>query len=122
MRDVLTPQDEAPQPTLRFELSKKPYYAFSTLSHKPSTTSQPGEVAWGDFLSAMSSIGFVFEKLYGSVWRFTRKEGSTFGTEAPINLHEPQPVAKLRFHMARLYGRRLTRNYGIDGSSFVLGA
>lgn len=94
--------------SLRFTLSKKPYHTFSTLFHKPSTTSQPGEVPWTDFVSAMSAISFLPEKLYGSVWRFKPKDGDVFGTETPINLHEPHPVTKMPFRTARLYGRRLT--------------
>jgi hypothetical protein len=93
-------------------------------SHSPrnyTTPSQPGEVPWTEFVSAMSTISFLPEKLYGSVWRFTPKDGSTFGTETPINFHEPHPSTKLPFRTARMYGRRLTRHHGIDGGCFVLG-
>jgi hypothetical protein len=68
----------------------------------------------------IDTFSFLPEKLYGSVWRFTPKEGSVFGTEMPINFHEPHPVAKLPFRTARLYGRRLARHYGVDGDSFFL--
>jgi hypothetical protein len=61
----------------------------------------------------MNTISFLPEKLYGSVWRFTPKDGSTFGTKTPINFHEPHP--------ARIYERRLTKHYGLDGGCFVLG-
>jgi hypothetical protein len=105
----------------RLTLSKKPYHTFSTLFFKPSADSQPGEVPWTDFVSAMSAISFMPEKLYGSVWRFTPKDGSVFDTEMPVNFHEPHPAVKLPFRIPRLYGRRLTRNYGIDGGSFDLG-
>ncbi|KAF1940134.1 hypothetical protein EJ02DRAFT_424234 [Clathrospora elynae] len=109
------------QPEIRLKLGKKAYHTLSTLFHKPSTTSQPGEVPWTDFLSAMGAIGFQPEKLYGSVWRFTPKHGTVFGTETPINFHEPHPVSKLPFKTARMYGRRLARHYGVGGGSFVLG-
>jgi hypothetical protein len=102
-------------------LTKKLYHTFSTLFHQPSTTSQPAEVPWTDFVSAMSTISFLPEKLHGSVWRFTPKDGSTFGTETPINFHEPHPSTKLPFRTARMYGSRLTRHYGLDGDCFVLG-
>jgi hypothetical protein len=110
-----------PTSSPRFILTKKLYHTFSTLFHQPSTTSQPGEVPWTDFISAMSTIIFLPEKLYGSVWRFTPKDGSTFGTETPINFHEPHPSTKLPFRTAMMYGRRLTRHYGLDGDCFVLG-
>jgi hypothetical protein len=109
------------QPPMRFTLSRKPYHTFSTLFYQPSTSAQPGEVAWTDFVSAMSAISFLPEKLYGSVWRFTPKSDSVLGTELPINFHEPHPAPKLAFRTARLYGRRLQRNYGLDRECFVLG-
>jgi hypothetical protein len=117
----ILPEPRTCQAPMRFTLSRKPYHTFSTLFYQPSTSAQPGEVAWSDFLSAMSAIGFLPEKLYGSVWRFTPKSDSVLGTEMPINFHEPHPAPKLAFRTARLYGRRLQRNYGLDRECFVLG-
>jgi hypothetical protein len=117
----ILPEPRTCQPPMRFTLSRKPYHTFSTLIYQPSTNAQPGEVAWTDFVSAMSAISFLSEKLYGSVWRFTPKSNSALGTEMPINFHEPHPAPKLAFRAARLYGSRLQRNYGLDRECFVLG-
>ncbi|KAI4615211.1 hypothetical protein J4E83_006937 [Alternaria metachromatica] len=107
-------------PTPRFTVGKKTQHTFSTIFFQPSASSHPGEVPWTEFLSAMNTIGFSPEKVYGSVWRFTPREGGVITVKQPINFHEPHPEGKLRFEVARNYGRRLTRNYGIDGSSFVI--
>jgi hypothetical protein len=115
------PHEASTPPAPRFTLGKRAYHTFSTLFFKPSTDSQPGEVPWTDFVSAMSAINFMPEKLFGSVWRVTPKSGNVFGTEMPINFYEPHPVSKLPFRTARLYGRWLARRYGVDGNSFVLG-
>lgn len=88
-------QHEVPSPTrdmLHFTLSKMPHQTFSDLFYKPTTSSQPGEIPWTDFVSAMSAIGFQAEKLYGFVWRFTPKNIDTLGTETPINFHEPNAL------------------------------
>ena len=61
-------------------------------------------------------IGFKIEKLYGSVWQFTPTK---LDVEHGIHFHEPHPSGKLPYKVARLFGRRLQRKYGLDGSSFV---
>jgi len=98
----------------------KRQHTFSTIFFQPSASSHPGEVPWTEFLSAMNTIGFSPEKVYGSVWCFTPREGGVIKPKQPINFHEPHPEGKLRFEVARNYGRRLTRNYGINGSSFIV--
>jgi hypothetical protein len=55
----------------QFTLNARALKVFKTLFFTPSVTSTPGEVAWSDFLYAMASVGFVPEKLYGSVWQFS---------------------------------------------------
>ena len=62
-------------PTPRFTVGKKTQHTFSTIFFQPSASSHPGEVPWTEFLSAMNTIGFSPEKVYGSVWRFTPREG-----------------------------------------------
>ncbi|PKY07165.1 hypothetical protein P168DRAFT_302141 [Aspergillus campestris IBT 28561] len=84
------------QPT--FAVDKRALKTFSTVFHAPSRTSQPGEVAWTDFLHAMASTGFSAEKLYGSIWQFTPR---ALDTERGIQFHEPHPRGKLPFRMAR---------------------
>ncbi|KAF2121592.1 hypothetical protein BDV96DRAFT_640976 [Lophiotrema nucula] len=106
----------------RFTVKKKPKQVFSTLFYQPTHTQQPGEVPWTDFVQALAAIGFLPEKLYGSVWRFavSRTFAEKVGVESAINFHEPHPQVKLPFRIARRYGRRLNKTYGLDGSSFVL--
>ncbi|OCL06401.1 hypothetical protein AOQ84DRAFT_411066 [Glonium stellatum] len=104
------------QPT--FMVDNRALKAFKTIFFTPSASSQPGEVAWGDFLHAMSSIGFTAEKLYGSVWQFTPTK---LDVERSIQFHEPHPCGKIPFTIARRYGRRLDRAYGWHGGMFVLG-
>jgi hypothetical protein len=114
-------QRPPPSPHHRHDSHSPRNYTTPSQPSSTSTTTQPGKVPWTDFVSAMSTISFLPEKLYGSVWRFTPKDGSTFGTETPINFHEPHPSTKLPFPTARMYRRRLTRHYGVDGGCFVLG-
>jgi hypothetical protein len=93
---------------------------FKTLFFTPSVTSTPGELAWTDFLYAMVSMGFVPEKLYGSVWQFS-PDPDKLAVERSIQFHEPHGAnTKIPYSIARRYGRRLNRAYGWDGSSFTL--
>ncbi|EKG20875.1 hypothetical protein MPH_01739 [Macrophomina phaseolina MS6] len=103
------------QPT--FPVDKRAHKVFSTLFYSPSTSSQPGEVAWADFLHAMTSAGFAPEKLYGSVWQFSPTK---LGVERSIQFHEPHPSGKIPFLVARRHGRRLNRAYGWHGGMFFL--
>ena len=50
-----------------FPVDKRALKVFKTIFFTPSASSQPGELAWGDFLHAMTCTGFTAEKLYGSV-------------------------------------------------------
>ncbi|KAF9945186.1 hypothetical protein BGZ72_001585 [Mortierella alpina] len=108
-------QQEDIQPT--FAVDKRSLKVFSTLFYKPSTSSQPGEVPWNDFLHAMGATGFGMQKLYGSVWHFTP---SNLDVERSIQFHEPHPISKIPFRIARRIGRRLTRTYGWHGNMFTL--
>lgn len=101
----------------RFQVDKRAHKVFKTIFFIPSTSSQPGEVAWGDFLHAMASAGFEIEKLYGSAWQFTP---TNLDVERAIQFHEPHPSGKIPFVWARRIGRRLSRAYGWHGGMFVL--
>ncbi|KAF9308773.1 hypothetical protein BG003_010626 [Podila horticola] len=101
------------QPT--FKLDKRALKVFSTLFYQPSTSAQPGEIPWNDFLYAMAATGFAIEKLYGSVWHFTP---SKLDVERSIQFHEPHPTNKIPFRTARGFGRRLFRAYGWRGDIF----
>lgn len=102
------------QPT--FAVDARSIKVFRTLFYNPNITSSPGEVPWNDFLHAMTTTGFMAEKLYGSVWQF---RPTNLDVERAIQFHEPHPKGKLTFTMARRIGRRLNRAYGWMGSMFV---
>jgi hypothetical protein len=93
--------------------------AFRTLFHSPNNPNTPGEIPWTDFLHAMVSAGFSAEKLWGSAWSFTPKSANV-SVERSIQFHEPHPVSKIPFIIARRHGRRLARTYGWDGDTFCL--
>lgn len=103
------------QPT--FRVDSRALKVFRNLFYQPAVTSTPGEVSWNDFLHAMTSAGFGAEKLYGSVWHF---QPTQLDVERSIQFHEPHPVGKIPFRMARRIGRRLARAYGWVGGMFVL--
>ncbi|KAK3956136.1 hypothetical protein QBC32DRAFT_164917 [Pseudoneurospora amorphoporcata] len=105
---------EDKQPT--FAVDARSIKVFRTLFYNPNITSSPGEIPWNEFLHAMTSTGFMAEKLYGSVWQF---RPTNLDVERAIQFHEPHPKGKLTFTMARRIGRRLNRAYGWMGSMFV---
>lgn len=103
-----------------FALNARALKVFKTLFFTPSTTSVPGEVAWMDFLHAMIAVGFVPQKLYGSVWQFSPDLDKLL-VERSIQFHEPHGGnSKIPYRIARRHGRRLNRAYGWDGYSFTL--
>jgi hypothetical protein len=65
----------------------------------------------------MGTTAFTVEKLYGSVWQFTPRN---LDVERSIQFHEPHPIAKIPFLVARRIGRRLNRAYGWHGQMFAL--
>lgn len=106
----LNPKIDDAQPL--FKVDKRAFKVFSTLFFQPSQSSQPGEISWNDFLHVMASTAFAVEKLYGSVWQFSPRD---LDVERSIQFHEPHPIAKIPFRMARRIGRRLNRAYGWNG-------
>ncbi|KAK6415051.1 hypothetical protein LTR81_011194 [Elasticomyces elasticus] len=111
---IITP---APQPA--FAVDAGALKVFRTLFYTPSISATPGEVPWIDFLHAMQTVGFMPEKLYGSVWQFQPIDP---GVERSIQFHEPHPTSKLAYRSARRFGRRLERAYGWNGGMFELKA
>ena len=117
----------APERSAAIEVPKRALKTFSFLFSIPSAASPSGgsgdgpaaggELPWADFLHAMSSAGFGVEKMYGSAWQFTP---TNLDVERSISFHEPHPIGKLSWWVARRYGRRLNRAYGWDGASFAL--
>jgi hypothetical protein len=131
---TVTPQTLSPNPQhATIPVDARALKVFRALFHNPDMNSTPGEVAWTDFLHAMTATGFVVQKLYGSVWQFqpqglmptTKTTTKTTTTHNAANLkaiqfHEPHPKGKIPFWVARRYGRRLQRAYGWGGGLFVL--
>lgn len=106
-----------------FKVDKRAMKVFAMLFFQPSNSRSqlPGEIPWSNFLYAMHQVGFAVEKLGGSSWQFIpgpTLEGSGCQYARGIQFHEPHPISKIRFHMARLYGRRLTRAYGWCADTF----
>lgn len=125
-RPALEPADQGAEPDAnttpqetnlksKFIVSKKVAKVFSTLFFTPQTADLPGEIPWTDFLSAMVATGFNPVKLYGSAWQFTP---TNLDLERSIQFHEPHPIPKIPFWMARRHGRRLNRAYGWEGDMF----
>lgn len=104
-----------PQPPLKVDA--RALSVFRILFFNPVFHTTPGEVPWKEFLHAMRAAGFGAQKLYGSVWHF-RPE--TIDLDRSIQFHEPHPIGKLSFRVARRYGRRLHRAYGWDGGMFTM--
>lgn len=116
-----TPDDPSPgvdddaQP--RFAVDRRALKALKPLFFTPALSATPGDLPWTDFLHAMTSVGFLAEKMYGSAWQFTPTK---LDVERSIQFHEPHPVAKLPYRVARRYGRRLHKTYGWHGGMFAL--
>jgi hypothetical protein len=101
-----------------FKVDKRALKVFKTLFFEESASNQPGEISWSDFLHAMTAAGFTFWKGAGSKWQFNP---TGLGVDRGIQFHEPHPVSKIPYVMARRHGRRLHRAYGWTGDMFVLG-
>ena len=122
----------APIASIAHPVNPRSLETFKMLFFDPETTSTPGEVPWKDFLHTMTHVGFAAEKQYGSAWQFrpvtsdrqedraAKETAERLGITQPIIFHEPHPEKKLGFRVARQVGRRLTRAYGWDCTTFVL--
>jgi hypothetical protein len=99
-----------------FQVDRRALRNFGALFHTPSQhRAPPREVAWADFLHAMTSLGFSAENLNGSSWEFTPPLDVDLN---PISFHCPHPGTKLTFQIARKMGRWLRRKYEWDGETF----
>ncbi len=142
--DVSTEQ----MPATRIKVPKRAYKVLSAFLPEPTAAHhQRTEVAWDDFLQAMSLIGFQPEKLYGSVWIFTPRSSAAelvkrgkqhkpnypwqgTNTAPPkylvtvkrsIQFHEPKEVrkgSKMPPHMVRTFGRRFKHAFGWEDAMF----
>ncbi|KAK4149724.1 hypothetical protein C8A00DRAFT_18631 [Chaetomidium leptoderma] len=112
-------EEPAPPPEATFRVSGRVMNIVHVLFPHPSEHNHPGEVLWSEFVHAMAAIGFATTRLFGSAWAFTPTgEEITLLSAQSIAIHMPHPGAKLRFEAARRIGRRLTRIYRLDASSF----
>ncbi|KAI4734885.1 hypothetical protein E4T50_14587 [Aureobasidium sp. EXF-12298] len=100
-----------------FTVDKRAKKTFSVLFYTPSLNDTPGDTTWTEFVHAMLSVGFVVEKLYAAIWHFTPPK-SVPGES--IQFHAPHAGDKIRYHVARLFGRRLHRAYGWSENMFVV--
>ena len=96
-------------------VSKRAMKTFSILFFDDSHEAPPGELPWTEFLHAMASAGFTSQKLGGSAWIF---EPTNDMFRRSIIFHEPHPIAKIRYRIARVFGRRLNRAYGWTAETF----
>lgn len=117
------PPQQQPELTNTLSVDARTFKVFRTLFFNPDVTSSPGGIPRKEFLHAMSCVGFVAEKLYGSVWQF-RPSSTDLKVEVrskqAILFHEPHPSPKMGFTTARRIGRRLHMQYGWVGGMFVL--
>jgi hypothetical protein len=97
-----------------FKLDNRAFRVFKALFYTPCDHDGPGEIAWADFLHAMSVMGFGPFKLYGSLWHFDNH------IACPIQFHEPRPHSKISLRVAIRMGRRLKRAYGWHAAMFGL--
>ncbi|KAI1337758.1 hypothetical protein F5Y15DRAFT_143279 [Xylariaceae sp. FL0016] len=112
--NILSP-NKSDQPMIK--VSKRAMKVFRTLFFNHAVGSQPGEIAWKEFLYAMTYVGFEAQKLYGSIWHFRPTKS---GVERGIQFHEPHPVAKIPFTLVRRFRRHLGKVYGWHGEMFGL--
>lgn len=101
----------------RIVVDKGALAVFRTLFTTPKDDRDSGEIPWVKFLHAMTSAGFAAQKLQGSAWHF---RPVTQGLNRSIHFHEPHPASKIRFFVAKAFGRRLNRVYGWTAETFVL--
>ncbi|KAL8725247.1 MAG: hypothetical protein Q9166_007486 [cf. Caloplaca sp. 2 TL-2023] len=100
-----------------FRLDKRAYKVFSSLFRLSTKDGVPGELPWNDFVHAMVSIGFAVQSLNGSAWIFSPAEEGVVGRS--IIFHEPHPMSKIPYLVAKRVGRRLTRAFGWTAENFV---
>ncbi|CAH0055009.1 unnamed protein product [Clonostachys solani] len=127
------PTDKAPSPPdteadedaltpVQIPVSQRAMKVFRKLFFDPEFGTGSGELAWKDFVYAMTGPGlFSAEQLYGSAWGFSRDgdPGSSVGRSRML-FHQPHPSNKMSIEIARSIGGRLQRHFGWDINTFVL--
>jgi len=118
------PAAQGPEPELEektaYKVDQNAHRVFSALFHIPDENgSVPGKVTWGEFLSALTKLGFAAEQMHGSAWEFT-PTGGLEHLQRGIHFHQPHPSNEIPLKLARNFGRRLARVYDWDGTMFVL--
>lgn len=103
----------ATPPAQQIGVDARALKTFRNLFFNPDVSATPGEIPWKDFRHATAMAGYEPHKLYGSAWQF-QSPAST------IIFHEPHPNPKIPIWQARRIGRRLSRAFGWDVSTFVL--
>ncbi|KAI0602231.1 hypothetical protein F4775DRAFT_229365 [Biscogniauxia sp. FL1348] len=102
-----------------FTVNKRAYQVFTAMF--AASTGQDaqavGEIAWTDFMYAMTSIGFTAERRQGSSWHFMP---SWLSTKKGISFHEPHPDNKIHYILARNLAHNLRERYGFSRDSFKL--
>ncbi|KAF2094535.1 hypothetical protein NA57DRAFT_46616 [Rhizodiscina lignyota] len=102
-------------PSTVFRVDKRAIKVFRALFFSRSTSSQPGEIEWLDFVHAMCSMNFQAKHTEGSSWLFTPLWP---GAKRSISFHQPHPSNKFSYRDARKHGRRLTLAYQWHGGMF----
>ena len=117
--DTSPPTSDAESSPEKIPVSNKDFKAFSALFRRPATTEESaaagGELPWKNFVHAMTHIGFTAQHLDGSAWVFAKVPGV-----GRILIHEPHPESKIAPHVGRRIARRLQRNFGWEGGTFVV--
>lgn len=106
-------------PPLQFAVDARSLKVFRLLFFTPNVNDTPGEAPWIDFVHAMNGVGFEAKIVYGSVWQFQPTDPDDRVTRS-IQFHEPHPVRRIPFRIARRMGRRLTRTFGWSAETFTL--
>lgn len=101
------------------EVDSRNNKVFRMLFHQANNSELPGKLRWSEFARAMTSLGFRLEPLLGSIRAFRPYTGVAKGIDRAIIFHEPHD-GEITFHTARFWGRRLTRNFDWDSSTFKL--
>ena len=118
------PAAQGPEPELEektaYKVDQNAHRVFSAVFHIPDENgSVPGKVTWGEFLSALTKLGFAAEQMHGSAWEFT-PTGDLEHLQRGIHFNQPHPSSEIPLKLARNFGRRLARVYDWDGTMFVL--
>ncbi|QDS69706.1 hypothetical protein FKW77_009812 [Venturia effusa] len=95
-----------------FHLKERDLKVFRNLFYQPSNEDAVGKIKFNDFLHAMSSVGFSYQKMGGSAWLFVPPaEWETRG----ISFHEPHGSMAPKVD----FGKSKANDFG-SGSAFAI--